>query len=109
MAATTQSDANRVVHRPKVVHHHVAPPHKHHFLGSIGHGIGNAARGVGHAAAQGFNFVHHHAAASVGVLALIGIIVGATVARTVVRDRMLRLAHWMGVPRVGPPPPGPMD
>jgi hypothetical protein len=99
-----------------VVHHlrHAAPvaPRKpkarlhHRLLTSLDHHLDRFTRGVGHAAAHTFTFIHHHAAASVGILALTGLVIVAAVTRGLIRAAMLRLAGWMGVPRTGPPPPG---
>jgi hypothetical protein len=94
------------VHRRVAAHAHSHSGH-HHLLRSITHPIGSAARGIGHAAQHVVTFLHHHAATSIGVAAIVGIVVVATVLRGAMGIVFLRLADWMGVsPRGRSQPPG---
>lgn len=83
-----------------VAHHrvaHVRPHHSHHrhLLDAIGHRIGQAARGVGHAAQHVGSLIHHHTAASVSVLVVVGVVAVAALSRVLARGAALRAAQRM--------------
>jgi hypothetical protein len=99
----------RASHSAAAARHKPAVHHRHHLLGSIGSRLDSATDRVGHAAQHAASFLHHHAAASIGVAAIVAIVVAATITRGIIRAQMMRLARWMGVPRTGPPPPGTLD
>lgn len=88
--------------------HHGAPHHRH-FFDAIGHKLGQAARGVGHAAQHVGSLIHHHTAASVSVLVVVGVVALAAVSRVLARGAALRAARRMALPRNGGPatPPAP--